>query len=450
MQQRLEALESAVGRLAEGDVWRKLLDAHVPAGEPVAVLTEPESLPSDALGRLVASVPTDASGSAAGVARLETQRIQGVRFVLVPAAAGEAVQRDVHLAEHLRAHYRVVGLEPEVGMVFEARSRTATEEEETSLGALIDRLQGDRFTPILDWTSLGMERALPGRPLFEPVAPGAPLLPYFDGTIDLVLVDDAERMDEAARVAAGAAVLVAADDTGEVTAAAVRRKRLTHSAAPTAVRILVATHADDDWLGRLSNAVAGHRAVEVCAATEPITAALTSNGANMVVAERGVAPLPGCIEAAESLLTGNQQIGGVAVKLFTADGSLEAAGGAAFADGSIEAIAEGAPASAPWHEYVRPVAAAVGLVVLRSAAARQCLAAESASAFDLAGLSAHLWSSGWELSYQPHAAAVRVLAQTAEPGAWPDATPGLPPRPHELDDASWRRLLANDLVGAAR
>jgi hypothetical protein len=449
MQQRLEALESAVGRLAEGDVWRKLLDAHVPAGEPISVLAEPDSPPSDALSRQVVCVPTDASGSAAGVARLETQRVQGVRFVLVPAAAGEAVQRDVHLAEHLRAHYRVVGLDPEVGMVFEARSLTVTEEMETSLGALIDRLQGDRFTPILDWTSLGMERALPGRPLFQPVAPGAPLLPYFDQTIDLVLVDDAERMDEAARVAAGAAILVATDDTGEVTAAEVRRKRLTQGAAPTAVRILVATHADDDWLGMLRNAIAGHRAVEVSAAAEPI-AAFTSNGANIVVAERGVAPLPGCIEAAESLLSGNQQIGGVAVKLFTADGSLEAAGGAAFADGSIEAIAEGAPASAPWHEYVRPVAAAVGLVVLRSAAARQGLAADGANAFDLAKLSAHLWSSGWELRYQPHGAAVRVLAQAAEPGAWPDATPALPPRPRELDDFSWRRLLANDLVGAAR
>jgi hypothetical protein len=449
MQQRLEALESAVGRLTEGDVWRKLLDEHVPAGEPVAVLAEPVSLPSEALGRLVACVPTDASGSAAGVARLEARRVQGVRFVLVPAASGEAVQRDVHLAEHLRAHYRVVGLDPEVGMVFEARARTATEEEETSLGALIDRLQGDRFTPILDWTSLGMERALPGRPLFQPVAPGAPLLPYFDGTIDLVLVDDAERMDEAARVAAGAAVLVATDDTGEVTAAEVRRKRFTHSVAPTAVRILVATHAEDDWLGRLRNAIAGHRAVEVRAAAEPI-AGFTSNGSNVVVAEPGVAPLPGCIEAAESLLAGNQQIGGVAVKLFTADGLLEAAGGAAFADGSIEAIAGGAPASAPWHEYVRPVASAVGLVVLRSAAARQCLAADNASAFDLARLSAHLWSSGWELRYQPHAAAVRVLAPTAEPGAWPGATPSLPSRPRELDDASWRRLLANDLVGAAR
>ena len=44
-------------------------------------------------------------------------------------------------------------------------------------------------------------------------------------TIDVVLVDDAERMDEAARVAAGTAVLVATDDAGGAIAVETRRMR---------------------------------------------------------------------------------------------------------------------------------------------------------------------------------------------------------------------------------
>ena len=80
------------------------------------------------------------------------------------------------------------------------------------------------------------------------------------------------------------------------------------------------------------------------------------------------------------------------------------------------------PAAAPWHEYVRPVDAAVGLIVLRSAAARQSAAAEDAGAFDLASLSAHLWSSGWGLRYQPDAAAVRVLPRNGRPAVPPSST----------------------------
>ena len=111
--------------------------------------------------------------------------------------------------------------------------------------------------------------------------------------------------------------------------------------APAPVLILVATDADDEWLGRLTEAVAERPGVEVRAAVDPLAAAVETDAPTVVLAERGVLPLPGCIEAAERLLAHDQQVGGVAVKLFDADGSLEAAGGAAFADGSVEGIAAG-------------------------------------------------------------------------------------------------------------
>jgi hypothetical protein len=447
--QRLEALEKTVRRLADASSSRQLLDAHVPAGERVVVLADPASLPSETLGRPVSSIVPDTAGSASAIAQLEARRITGVRFVFVPEGAREAVDQDGHLAEHLRSFFRAVGSDADAGTIFEVSSPAADDEDRPALGALIDSLgMEERLTPILDWTHRGMENALPGRPLFEPVAPKAVLLPYLDSTIDVVLVDDPERMDEAARVAAAAAVRVTTDEDGSAVPAEVRRMRPARNAAPAPVRIIVPTGRDDEWLGALTDAVAGRPGIEIRPAVEPITAAGTGAPA-VVLVERGVVPLPGCIEAAERLLDADQRVGGVAVKLFDADGSLEAAGGAAFADGSLEGIAKGADVSASWHEFVRPVAVAVGLIVLRPAAVRHA-DPDHTGEFDLAGLSARLWSNGWELHYQPHAPAVRVLSQPGARSVWIQPPDGLPARPQELDEVAWRRLLTNGLVGAVR
>jgi hypothetical protein len=460
LEQRLEGLEDAVQELTdtlramqppapileEADLagrCRELLARHVPAGERVAVFADPAVLPFEALGRPVVSLPAEIGGSAAAVARLEAQRVQGVRFLLVPEAWRWGIEQDALLAEHLGAHFRAIAGEREVGVLFEASGHSAVDVEPPALAVVIDGLGlGDRLAPILDWTSLGLARVvLPGRTLFRPVEPDAEELPYLDHTIDVVLVDDAARMDEAARVAADAVVRVAPHEAGGAVVVETRRLRSERDSdpAPAPVLILVATDADDEWLGCLTEAVAGRPGVEVRAAVDPLAAAVETDAPTVVLAERGVLPLPGCIEAAERLLAHDQQLGGVAVKLFDADGALEAAGGAAFADGSVAGIAGGAPAAAPWHEYVRPVDAAVGLVVLRSAAARQSAPAEDAGAFDLASLSAHLWSSGWGLHYQPDAAAVRVHARAPAVA-----------RPDELGDDSWRQLLAQDQVGVVR
>jgi hypothetical protein len=317
-------------------------------------------------------------------------------------------------------------------------------------GALIDGLDlDDPLRPILDWTSLDLARLLPGRTVFRPVEPDAGELPYLDHTIDTVLVDDAARMSEAARVATALVVRVSADDSGGAIAVETRRLRAEGKQALSPLFILVAADAGDEWLGRLAEAMSGRPGVEVGAA-EHLAMAVGADGATVAVADRGVVPLPGCIEAAERLLAQDQRVGGVAVKLFEADGSLAAAGGAAFADSSVEGIARGAPPAEAWHEYVRPVAAAVGLVVLRSAAARQVLHAGDGSQVDVARVSAGLWSNGWELRYQPDAAAVRELPPARPASAWPGAAGGLPERPDTLDNAAWRRLLARGEVGAIR
>ncbi len=93
----------------------------------------------------------------------------------------------------------------------------------------------------------------------------------------------------------------------------------------------------------------------------------------VVVLEPYVLPLPGVIEAAAAVAAAEPGAA-VAGKVVRADGRLEGAGGTVFADRSLGLIAESTTdLRAPWHDYVRPVCWAHGLV---AAAAPLWLAVE--------------------------------------------------------------------------
>ena len=350
------------------------------------------------------------------------------------------------------AHSRAIAVEPEIGPPLEVSAYRHGGAEPPPLGVLLDDLGiSDRWAPMLDWTSNGLATQLPDRTLFRPVHPEGVELPYLDHTIEVVLVDDATRVAEAARVAANAVVRVTVDESGTVVAEETLLLRPTHGPDPAPVLIVIPTDPGDEWLARFSAAVAERPGVELRATMDPLAAAVQTDAPTVVLAERGVLPLAGGIEAAERVFARDQRVGGVAVKLLQLNGSLEAAGAAAFADGSVEPIAAGAPQSAPWHEYVRPVPAAVGLIVLRSAAVRESVSAEGAGQLDLVRISANLWAGGWEVHYQPDFVAARLLpGETGDAGLWPLPPDGLPPRPPELDDGAWRRLLARGEAGAVR
>ena len=208
----------------------------------------------------------------------------------------------------------------------------------------------------------------------------------------------------------------------------------THAAVP----MLVATDAGDEWLARLTEALAERRGVEVRAAVDP-----AGGGRRDRRADRGAGrardPAPARLHRGRRAPARRRtsELGGVAVKLFDADGSFEAAGGAAFDDGSVEGIAGGAAAAAPWHEYVRPVAAAVGLVVLRSAAARQSAPAKDAGAV----------RPDKPLRSPVVERVEAVLPAGRRRGSRASRAEDAPP---SSTMTSWRRLLARDKVGVAR
>jgi hypothetical protein len=469
---RLAAIEDAVRRLRYGDEelseiddtvrrCRELVGEHVAVGERVAVVSDGDPALLARYDRPVAAFPQGArAGSpdpdfdhgAAAIAHLEAQRVQGTRFLLLPEPARSWMQRYPEFAEHLLTRYDVVADEPGAGLLVDVGAVRAAGRGQGTLLEVLDRLvAGDRYAPVLDWTGLDLESVTGGRNLFAPSAEADGELPYLDRTIDVVVVEDPAHLDEGRRVASAAVVVVNPDQSGRVMVTRVEEVAPSGTLTLDPILLVVAvSDSGDPWLTRVQEAVADQPAITVVAARDPWARTADVEADVVVLAEPGVLPLPGCIEAAAATVTSDERVGAAAVKLLAADGSLEAAGSIVFADGSVEGVAAGChEVAAPWHEYVRPVCAATGLLAVRSSAARE--ASKPSGSF--VASSAGLWEAGYELRYQPDAWAVRALdpdpaGAGEEDGieAWARTLSARPDRPVPLDTAAWRALLAQDDV----
>jgi hypothetical protein len=177
----------------------------------------------------------------------------------------------------------------------------------------------------------------------------------------------------------------------------------------------------------------------------------------VVAVEPHVLPLPGAIRAAAAAAAADPAAA-VAGKVLQPDGTLEAAGGTVFFDRSVGLIAGSAvDVRAPWHDYVRPVCWAPGLV---AAAQPLWTAVPGPGALEgrayLREWCAGLWSDGSGVVYHPDVVAVRVAGNGGEPSipleesAWQRVLDLRPCRPPELGDGEWRYLLDRDDVEACR
>ncbi len=469
---RLAAIEDAVRRLRYGDeelseiddVVRRcgeLVSEHVPAGQRVAVVSEgdPALLALD--DRHVAAFPQakrvgnperDFDHGAAVIAHLEAQRAQGTRFLLLPEPARCWMERYPEFAEHLLGRYEVVADDPGAGLLVDVGETRVAGRAGKLLTEVLDRLvDGDRYAPVLDWTALDLAAEAGSRTVFAAPPDADVELPYLDRTINVVVIEDPARLEESRRVASAAVIVVSPDESGRVVVAEV--EEVAPDGPMTADPILLVVAAgdpEDPWLARVEEAVADLPAIRLVAGRDLGSVAADADTEVVVLAERGVLPLPGCIESASATLASAEGVGAAAVKLLAADGSLEAAGSVVFSDGSIEGVAAGCrEVAAPWHEYVRPACAAEGLLAVRSAAAREVASNASGS---LVALSAGLWEAGYELRYQPDAWAVRALDRDPEASAangteaWSSTLAVRPDRPTALDSGAWRALLAQDDV----
>lgn len=467
---RLSAIEDAIRRLRYDDEdlgeiddtvrrCRELVGEHVPVGERVAVVSEGDPALLARYDRPIAAFPQGAlAGSpdrefghgAAAIAQLEALRAQDAHFLLVPEPKRSLIERFPELVEHLLIRYQVVADEPGAGLLVDIGTPRASGQAEGPLTEVLDRLvEGDRYAPVLDWTGLELGSVTGGRNVFAAPSEIDGELPYLDRTIEVVVIDDAARREEARRVASGAVLMVNCDKNGRVAVTSVEQVVSDGPTIDPILFVVAASEPEDPWLGRIDEALAEVPAISLVADQDLAAVAAEADTEVVVLAERGVLPLPGCIESAAATVAGARDVGAAAVKLFAADGSLESAGSTVFADGSVAGIAAGLrEVAAPWHEYVRPVCAARGLLAVRADAAREAAPKQAGS---LLSLSAGLWQAGYQLRYQPDAWAVRALEPDSDATpvhdgteVWPGVLANRPAPPPILDSSAWRAILAED------
>jgi hypothetical protein len=389
------------------------------------------------------------------IAHLEALRYGGHRHLVLPEGSRPWFRQQTELRDHVVRTYRTLADEPGAGAVFDLRQPAET--EAPSLRAAIEHLSADGTEPpaVLDRTGLDLRGELPDLAVFTPPA-GDGGLPYLDRSIDVVVVEDGRDPGDAARVARLGVITVAGGGTG----AAVRSvDACSNTAQATLPRVLVwaGPTPDPRWEATLRERVeqADGRLLLTPLDLEALSKLA---GHDVVVAlEPYVLPLPGAIRAAAATAAGDPS-SAVAGKVLRRDGCLESAGGTVFFDRSVALIADSSPhVRAPWHDYVRPVCWAPGMVASATA-----LWEKVPGPSDLDGRAylrewcAAVWEQGGAVVYHPDVAAVRVDGDGGEPSiplgasAWQRVLDLRPARPAELSDGSWRYLLGHDDVEACR
>ncbi|MGN6608331.1 MAG: sulfotransferase [Jatrophihabitans sp.] len=458
---RLDALEDAQhdARYAVEDLsqhphaddvraGRSLVRQLVPRREAVLVAGGDAAL-LDICARPTAPFAITDAPDLAAIARLEAARLEGYGSLLVPGYLRARLDARTGFADHLLGRYPVLADDGQ--LVVDLRARVnASAGWPSSLPVLVERLApGVTADPaVLDWSELGIASLLPGRNVFTP--PAGALLPYLERSVDLVVVRDAERLDEARRVASRAVVVLAR--SGRPRVVDVELVEAEPPAPAPAIRYVVAGEPDPTWRRLFAEAVGAPLDV-LTPGLEPVD--LRAEAEVVALVQPGVLPLPGCAAAATTTLAGTT--GAVAVKLLDAQGRIESAGEVVFADGSTAGIAAGAAVLAePWHEYVRDVCGGRGLLFVGGAAL-------DALGDRIASLEPHpliwaaaVWRAGLRVRYQPTAAAVRATTGVDDDAlapvvatAWAPALPHRPVRPATFDLTAQRTLLARDDVEGA-
>ena len=388
------------------------------------------------------------------VAHLEALRYTGHRHLVLPEGSRPWFRQQTELRDHIVRTYHTIADRPDAGAMFDLCQPAGA--GTPSLRAAIDELATDGARPpaVLDCTRLGVATELPDLAVFTP--PPGDRLPYLDGSVDVVVVEGSNDTGEAARVARLGVITVAPGSTG----AAVMSVDGT-GAGTAGPRVLVwsAPAADPRWQPALAERVeqAGARLLVSPFDTGDVEPAELADHDVVLTLEPHVLPLPGAIRVAAAAAAADPS-SAVAGKVLRNDGRLESAGGTVFFDRSVALIAgDSAHVRAPWHEYVRPVCWAPGLVAAAAALwARVPGPTTPNGRAYLREWCAAAWAQGGAVVYHPDVAAVRVSGDGDEPSiplessAWQRVLDLRPPRPAELSDGAWRYLLAHDDVEACR
>jgi hypothetical protein len=432
--------------------YEQMLASAVPSGASWLILA-PGS-PKDARNALKPSAtlfPRTRNGQPlvddlAHVAHLEALRFEGHRYLVLPEGSRAWFARQAEFRDHVTSNYRTVVDEAGAGAVFDLAEDAETGAS-SLLGAVTQLTTGLTERPaVLNWTSSDIAHELPGLATFR--APTDESLPYLDHTVDVVVVEQARDVGEARRVAS-TGVVVVANGASKLTVRAIEA----NGSRPREKRHVIVWSADvarDEWRARLAElATAAGAELRIA----PVDSALADAGADdiVVVLEPFVLPLLGTIERAAEVVASHPDVAH-AGRVLRGDGRIESAGGTVFFDRSVALIANASEdVRAPWHEYVRPVCWAPGMVAARGALWQQARPGEGLNGREFVReWCAAVWEIGSQVIYQPSLSAVRVHGSADEPStplatsAWQRVLDLRPHRPSELHDGTWRYLLAHD------
>ena len=442
--------------------YTDLVAATVPGGERWLVVT-PGSPGDVRLGRSPkgTAFPNQADAQPlahdlAYIAQLEALRFRGHRHLVLPEGSRPWFAQRAELRGHVTGRYRTVVDRAQAGAVFDltGRAEAGTRSLRTEVTEMAAALR--EAPAVLDWTDLGIAAELPGVTTFRP--PPGDVLPYLDASVEIVVVDGQRDPRQAARVASLCVITVAPGVSGTVEVRSVEAKAdLVSAVMPRTLVWSTDPHDDEVWRALLAECVADSGAELRLATVDGRGLGDVDDFGVVVMIEPHVLPLPASIEAAVALAMIDPS-SAVAGKIIRADGSLEAAGGTVFSDRSTGLIAFASrDVRAPWHEYVRPVCWAPGLVAAAAPLWKATPAPEGVSGrtFVREWCSA-VWASGRAVTYQPTVAAVRLSGDGGEAStplyesAWQRVLDLRPQRPKDLGDGAWRYILAHDDVEGCR
>jgi hypothetical protein len=475
MDERMEALEhsvydllyrSVVGDRADDQVvtaCRQVVLANVPLRAPVLVAGKSDPAFTEIYGRRVTNFPQDGIGrypgfalanSQALVAHLEALRCAGHRFLLMPSPSRWMLDHYASFGEHLLNRYRVVASDPSFGILVDITDRRGrTDLWPTGVSATIGRIAVavERPLAVLDLTQLDLASRMPNYNVFPPPRSDGEL-PYLDSTIDVVVIDNDLQLSEARRAAVEALVRVRCGSSGLPEVESVELLSEEDPEAEAQIAVVVGTESlSTAWLERMAEALAEEPSAFLATKLSPD---VLERAAMVALVDDDVLPLPSCLSAASAVLSSDDGIGGVAIKILGANGSLEAAGTTLFADGSYAGVGSGSfDVAAAWHEYVRETCWGPGLMLYRVDAVKEMVQAGlSPRAQPL--WAERVWAAGYRVLYQPAAAAVRAVPSAAvganeAVASWSSHLRGRPQRPPVLDEMAWRELLAMDDVAGS-
>ena len=342
MDERMEALEhsvydllyrSVVGDRADDQVvnaCRQVVLANVPLRAPVLVAGKSDPAFTEIYGRRVTNFPQDATGrypgfalanSQALVAHLEALRCAGNRFLLMPSPSRWMIDDYASFGEHLLNRYRVVASDPSFGILVDITDRRRrTDLWPTGMSATIDRIAAAAGRPlaVLDMTQLDIASRMPNYNVFLPPRSDGEL-PYLDSTIDVVVIDNDLQLSEARRAAAEALVRVRCGSSGLPEIESVELLSEENPEVEGQIAVVIQSEAlSTGWLERMAEALGEERSAFLATKLSPD---VLERAAMVAFVDDDVLPLPSCLSAARAVLSSDDGIGGVAIKILGANGS---------------------------------------------------------------------------------------------------------------------------------